>query len=248
MSVHAFDPKIAEKVGLNAAVIYHNILFWCAKNLANERNVHEGVAWTYNSTQAFQRQFPYLSADQIRHALSKLEEEGLIRVGNFNQSPMDRTKWYSAVGQMDLGYFPDAIRNNPEAIPDSKPDIKPDEKRARDSEPSLFPSIDQPESKVSTSEAFEELWNKYPKEGRKDKAAAKKKFAAIVKSGVDPAKIISAAETYARWLKGGAPGEFRPQAKHLTTWLNKGSYEDEIDAPPPSQASAARWYEDQIER
>lgn len=112
---------------------------------------------------------------------------------------------------------------------------------------SLFLSIEQPESKVSTSEAFEELWNKYPKEGRKDKAAAKKKFAAVVKSGVDPAKIVSAAEIYARWLKGGAPGEFRPQAKHLTTWLNKGSYEDEIDAPPPVSAPE-RWYEDQIER
>lgn len=154
----------------------------------------------------------------------------------------------------------DALKNRPTVKPthgESAPIRKnnqEEEQKGRnhkgdfDSEPSLFPSIDQPESKASTSEAFEELWNKYPKEGRKDKPAAKKKFAAVVKSGVDAARIISAAETYARWLKSGAPGEFRPQAKHLTTWLNKGSYEDEIDAPPPSQAPAARWYEDQIER
>ena len=44
MSRHSFDPDIAAKVGLNAAVIYQNILWWCEKNAANDHNLHGGIA------------------------------------------------------------------------------------------------------------------------------------------------------------------------------------------------------------
>lgn len=40
MSLHSFDPDVAKKVGVNAAVIYQNILFWTEKNFRNKRNVH----------------------------------------------------------------------------------------------------------------------------------------------------------------------------------------------------------------
>ena len=33
--MHSFDPMVAERVGVNAAVIYQNFLFWCEKNKAN---------------------------------------------------------------------------------------------------------------------------------------------------------------------------------------------------------------------
>lgn len=243
MSVHAFDPKIAEKVGLNAAVIYHNILFWCAKNLANERNVHDGVAWTYNSTQAFQRQFPYLSADQIRHALSKLEDEGLIRVGNFNQSPMDRTKWYSAVGQMDLGYFPDAIRNNPEAIPDSKPDNKPDEKCARE-ELSLFSEI-QPESQAERSGTAKKqkedpievvLRSRLSQQAAADFIAHRK----VLKKPL----TARAAELVIAKLEGCADPDAVVNASIMNGW--QGVFpERAVPAPtaPPAYKPRERWYE-----
>lgn len=243
MSVHAFDPKIAEKVGLNAAVIYHNILFWCAKNLANERNVHDGVAWTYNSTQAFQRQFPYLSADQIRHALSKLEDEGLIRVGNFNQSPMDRTKWYSAVGQMDLGYFPDAIRNNPEAIPDSKPDNKPDEKCARE-ELSLFSEI-QPESQAErsgTAKKQKEDPIEVVLRSRLSKQAASD-FIAHRKALKKPL-TARAAELVIAKLDGCADPDAVVNASIMNGW--QGVFpERAVPAPtaPPAYKPRERWYE-----
>jgi hypothetical protein len=86
--MHSFDPKIAERVGVNAAVLYQNIVWWCAKNAANRHNEHGGRFWTYNSVKAWAELFPYLSAKQIRSALDKLESEGLIVSGSFNKSAM----------------------------------------------------------------------------------------------------------------------------------------------------------------
>ncbi len=42
MSRHSFDPKIAARVGLNAAVIFQNITFWIEKNQANRGNLRDG--------------------------------------------------------------------------------------------------------------------------------------------------------------------------------------------------------------
>jgi hypothetical protein len=93
--VHSFDPNIAQRVGISAAVIYQNIFWWCQKNAANERNIIDGLAWSYNSVRAFTTLFPYLTAKQVRTALTVLEDEGLILVANHNVDPRDRTKWYA---------------------------------------------------------------------------------------------------------------------------------------------------------
>ncbi len=42
MRRHSFDPKIAARVGLNAAVIFQNITFWIEKNQANRGNLRDG--------------------------------------------------------------------------------------------------------------------------------------------------------------------------------------------------------------
>ncbi len=56
---HTFDPEIAVQEGINAAVVYRNLVFWVRYNEANRRNFHEGRYWTYNSLAAFDEQFPY---------------------------------------------------------------------------------------------------------------------------------------------------------------------------------------------
>ena len=133
MSLHTFEPEIAGRVGVNAAVLYQNILFWTEKNRANGKHIHDGLSWTYNSVSAWCELFPYLSDKQIRTALGKLVDEGLLVTGNYNRMPMDRTKWYAPadlpVGANDIcpkGRTTFAQKG--EAIPDSKPDIKPDSK------------------------------------------------------------------------------------------------------------------------
>jgi hypothetical protein len=159
MSRHSFDPEIAKLVGLNAAVIYQNLLFWCEKNAANGRHIHDGKAWTYNSMKAFEELFPYLTGNQIRTALDKLETADLIESGNFNQAGYDRTKWYCVKSQMHLGKNPNGIGKKPEPIPDSKPDSKPDIGVAASGEADLF-SEEEPESQAPDliEQGFEEFW------------------------------------------------------------------------------------------
>lgn len=124
MSLHSFDPKIAKKVGLNAAVIYQNIVFWTAKNLANDKHCHDGCVWTYNSVRAWTDLFPYLTENQIRTALAKLVDAGLVVEGNYNKIRADRTKWYGVLIELHLGKNTNAFGKKPEPIPDSKPDSK----------------------------------------------------------------------------------------------------------------------------
>lgn len=99
---HFFDIDIANRVGVNAAVIYENIKYWVTKNKANEVNYIDGHTWTYNSVKAFQKLFPYLSIKQIRTAISKLENSNLIKSAVYNQAKLNRVKWYCLVDEDDL--------------------------------------------------------------------------------------------------------------------------------------------------
>ena len=125
--MHSFDPEIAKKVGLNAAVIYQNIVWWAEKNAANGKHLHDGRHWTYNSVKAFDVLFPYLTTAQIRRALEKLEASGLILSGTFNKMGYDRTKWYCPSEQIHLSELANGFVRNNEPIPVIKPDIKPEE-------------------------------------------------------------------------------------------------------------------------
>lgn len=128
MSRHSFDPEVAAKVGLNAAVIYQNILWWAEKNAANGKHFYDGLWWTYNSVAAFAELFPYLTGKQIRTALDKLEHDGLLVSGSYNKSAYDRTKWYAPTclkEQTDLPKKANEAAPKGEPIPDGKPVSKP---------------------------------------------------------------------------------------------------------------------------
>lgn len=150
MATHQFDTEIAEIYGVNAAILLNNIAFWVQKNAANDVNFFEGRYWTYNSVSAFSKLFPYLSKSQITTALKKLEGEGIIQTGNFNQSAYDRTTWYAFTdkgeqllrngdsenlfsiykkSEMENKKIENGNIRNEEPIPDNKPyDINSDRK------------------------------------------------------------------------------------------------------------------------
>lgn len=95
---HNFNTKVADKYGMICAVILENIYYWVVKNEVNNANFYNGYYWTYNSTTAYQKIFTYLSERQIRSALDKLKEEGLILVDNLNSifnKGCNRTLWYT---------------------------------------------------------------------------------------------------------------------------------------------------------
>lgn len=222
MSRHSFEPEIAKLVGVNAAVIYQNIVFWCEKNAANSRNIFEGNAWTYNSIKAFSSLFPYLSERQIRTSLDKLEEHGLILVDCFNKEARDRTKWYAVHDKtvlLHLSEMSEPFVRNVRALPDSKPDNKQDTPNPKGND--LFSENSEPLPEQST---FDDFYKVYPKKA--GKPAAKKAWDAAVKKA-DPSLIIEGAKRYAHWLANPKKGEFRPHVKHPQGWLNAERWADE---------------------
>ena len=130
---HFFDIHIAEKYGINCAVILQNIWHWIRKNEANGTNYFDGNYWTYNSTKAFKELFPYLSQRQIETALKKLRDEGILITGNYNAVKYDRTLWYAITdkgksilhtGEMETTSKGNGFDNNEKPIPNINTDLK----------------------------------------------------------------------------------------------------------------------------
>lgn len=139
--VHIFDIRIAERYGVNCAVILQNIWHWVQKNEANGTNFYDGTYWTYNSTKAFTKQFPYLSQKQIETALKKLRDEDIIKTGNYNVVKYDRTLWYAITekgkcillsGEMEMPEKENGIPQKVEPIPYINTDVTADVKPYKD--------------------------------------------------------------------------------------------------------------------
>ncbi len=86
--------NIAKKYGIPTAIILHNIMYWVDHNKSNMKNFHDGYYWTYNTSQAFIKDLPDLTLRQIRYAINKLIEDGLILTGNYNEN-CSRMLWYT---------------------------------------------------------------------------------------------------------------------------------------------------------
>lgn len=132
--IHNFDSDIAKEYGLLESILLNNIWYWIEKNKANELNFYDGCYWTYNSTKAFCKLFPYASQRQIQNALKKLKELGILKTGNYNKSAYDRTTWYAFTKmgtsimqkcKMEDAKMGNGLCKNVEPIPNNKPNNKP---------------------------------------------------------------------------------------------------------------------------
>ena len=134
---YSFDTELAQKLGVNEAILLQNIVFWLLKNKANNSNYYDGRYWTYNSHKAFKELFPFWTENQIRRILESLFEKGVILKGDYNSSPYDKTKWYALsdkyaylIGlnsQSDMANLPDGDDENAGCLIGT--DIKPDSKQ-----------------------------------------------------------------------------------------------------------------------
>ena len=195
---HSFDAQVATQVGsVNAAVVYRNIVFWVRHNQTNRRNFHEGRYWTYNSLAAFDEQFPYLSAKQIRTALDKLLDAGLIVKGNFAEDKFKRANWYALgepicpAGQME----PPERSNDTFALEgrSSAPEGKCIENRYKP-DPKPFPPS---ASAAEVTEAdIDAVWNAYPNDRRRDRKTCKQHVAEAMRQ-VSLVELVTATQAYA---------------------------------------------------
>lgn len=163
---HMFDTEIATRYGVNAAVLFQNIAFWCSHSRANGTNFHDGLYWTYNSVKAFQELFPYLGKSQISSALQKLLDEGLIVKGNYNKVAYDRTAWYAVTElgdtmfrkpnfpftenqQMDFAKSGNGNTKNRKPIPDINSDVNPDNNNGAKAQRFTPPTLEQLQAYIS---------------------------------------------------------------------------------------------------
>lgn len=92
---HSFDVNIAKEYGILEAVLIDHFNFWIDKARANKVHYHDGDYWTYNSMSAFEELFPYATRRQLERAIGHLREAGILKTGNYNKQPYDRTLWYT---------------------------------------------------------------------------------------------------------------------------------------------------------
>ena len=104
---HSFNVKVAEEYGIEKAILLENFYFWIIKNRANNKNLHNGRYYTYNTAEAFEKLFPYMKARRIAQLLREMEhEDGLLISGQFNN--YDRTKSYTLT-DVEMSYLEVAI-------------------------------------------------------------------------------------------------------------------------------------------
>ena len=219
MSQHSFDCDVAELVGVIPAVVFQNIKFWCHKSASSDRHFHEGTHWSYQSVAGFSRMFPYLSDKQVRTAIEKLIEAGLIGVGNFNEKGYDRTRWFCLLRQIDLPVWANGSAQKGRPIPDGNPDSNPDNPHTPKG--GLFGDDLEPSEQEPKVDHFEEFWKAYPTGPRKTaKPRARKAFYAITQGkhkdiGKTDARAI--VEAVGRYAASNPDPQYLPMP---TTWLN----------------------------
>lgn len=74
--VHRFDVDVACDVGVNAAIVFNDICYWCKENESNGKE-----ARLYCSLDDFVERMPYFSKDKVRLAIKKLVDAGYITKG-----------------------------------------------------------------------------------------------------------------------------------------------------------------------
>lgn len=224
MTAHHFDIEDARLYGVNAAIILTNIRFWVEKNKANGKHFHDGNYWVYNSVSAFSELFPYMTERQIRFALDKLKDAGVIETANYNASTYDRTMWYAICQEREihLTTMSDGNDTSVEPIPNNKPDSNPDSNHIGD----LLSPIDV---KPSFPELFETFWMEYPRRvsrGHAEKALRKALKSDSFDSIMDGLRLFTQA----------VEGKDKAFIPHAATWLNGERWKDRPDdiAPTPS--------------
>lgn len=253
--VHAFDSKVAMAVGVKGAILLHHIGWWVAKNAASEINFHDGYYWTYNTSEAFAKLFPFWTSTVIRKELKRLEAEGYLKAGFFNKSPMDRTKWYTLtqkartlVGTIGTGGLSESAKrpngNGEKNL--TSIDINKHSREHRDNNiahltvsktenpmDSSSESKDKSKDTGEPPEGFTRFWAIYPRKvGKKE---ALKAYTKLKPSRTLIEKMILAISVQSQsrqWQRK----EFIP---HPATWLNGERWNDDLSGETYNKPTTA---------
>ena len=81
MPIHSFDIGVAKDLGVNAAIVLYNLGYLQSQREAQGGDDYffDGKWWVRHSYESLAKHHAYLSVQQIRRIMGKLEELGMCR-------------------------------------------------------------------------------------------------------------------------------------------------------------------------
>ena len=95
MAIQFLDSEMARILGVNKALFLKNLEGWISHNAKNNINFRDGYYWSFNTTKALMSIFPYMSERTIKSVIKELKDDGYIDTANYNNSPFNRTLWFT---------------------------------------------------------------------------------------------------------------------------------------------------------
>ena len=92
---HFFQKELAEKYGVDEAIMLNHIIFWISINSKNLENRYDNRTWMYCTYKRFSEYFSYWSESQVRRIINSLINYNVLISGNYNRHGYDQTKWYA---------------------------------------------------------------------------------------------------------------------------------------------------------
>ena len=241
---HHCDVDVAEQYWIEEAIILYNLKYWLIKNIANEVNLYDWYYWTYNSTKAFSKIFPYMSEKKISRILLDLEDKWVIKSWNYNKSPYDKTKWYTIIQKclIDCSFLSNREDINVQPIPDNNTDnnissskeednnvhcsIKNIEDKESNNSPCSIILKEERKKKeeisLNVDDMFEWFWKAYPR--KVWKVLAKKSFIKVMKKDLDIYLLAYAVKKLCKHISdNNIEQKF---IKHPSVYLNQEVFRD----------------------
>lgn len=221
--VHVFNIDLAERLGIEKAIMIEQIYFWVHKNECDdieEMNI-DGRTWCRSSAKGFSKYIPYMTPKKIWRVLKELVEvDEILLSGNFNKKATNQTLWYAFSDKFievaeNYGYhFPkmeNAISKNGKCNNSLINNPIIEEEKIKEENKSL--SNDKPKSGIP----FTDFYDKYPL--KKQKAIAEKRWYKL--SAKDRKAAIDNLEDYINDCI-----ENDRSYQYPSTYINKHTWED----------------------
>ena len=104
----SFDRDIAIKFGVTEAIVLNFILKQLYENGHSSEYFHEGLPWVRISSSKIEKKMPFISSFKANRALKHLVLSGVLKRSDYNESPLDKTPWYtlheSWRGKIKMGF------------------------------------------------------------------------------------------------------------------------------------------------
>lgn len=239
--IHSFNLKLAEKYGIEQAILIEQIYWWIHKNdcILVDDMCHEGKIWCRSTAKGFAKYIPYMKPDKIWRTLRKMEGTILL-VGNFNRQALNQTLWYTFTDEFieelkkldyDFENFKNAILKNEKSI-NTINSINIDN-TIQESKKGL--SNDN-QKKEEYSNEFEEFWKVYG--FYRGKGEAYKRWKKL--SVKDKKDALSALPAYFADCKAN-----NRQKRYPSVYISKRTWEDDFTSEE-AEDEEVKWDEQKI--